>query len=41
MEGKDGLRKVRKELPFLRSVDCGRDRVVEMEPFVGNGRFAE
>lgn len=41
MEGKDGLRKVREELPFLRTVNGGGDGVVEVEPFVGCGRFAE
>jgi hypothetical protein len=35
------LRKVREELPFLRTVNGGGDGVVEVEPFVGCGRFAE
>lgn len=41
MEGEDGLREVRKELPILRAVDGGGESIVEMEPFVGCGRFAE
>jgi hypothetical protein len=41
VEGEDGLREVGCEFPFLRAVDLGGECVVEVEPFVGYGRFAE
>ena len=41
MKGEHGLREVREEFPFLRAVDDGRESVVEVEPFVGCGGFAE
>lgn len=41
MERKDGLREVREELPLLRAVDGGGQRVVKMKPFVGSIWFAK
>ena len=35
------MRKVWKELPFLRAVDGGGEGVVEVEPFVGCGGLAK
>jgi hypothetical protein len=41
VEGEDRLREVREELPFLMAVELGRELVVEVQPFVGGGGFAE
>ena len=35
------MRKVWKELPFLRAVNGGRECIVEVEPLISGSRFAE
>lgn len=35
------MREIRKEFPFLRTVNSGGEGVVEVKPFIGCGRFAK
>ena len=41
VEGEDGGREVREELPFLAAVDGGREGVMEVEPVVGGSWLGE